>query len=92
MLEHLKISLHALGIEHRVQRRVDFVLQREDVPADLALSELEHAGVEAAKSVGVVGGGRRASKRRLQSSGEVVAVEEVGGAIERRAARGRGDQ
>lgn len=57
MLEHHKIPLHALRIQNSVQRRVDLVLEREDVPANLALGELEHAGVKAAQCVGVVGSG-----------------------------------
>lgn len=74
MLEHLEIPLHALGIQHRVQRRIDLILERKDVPADLALGELEHAGVEAAKGVGVIGSGGGTAKSRLEGSGEVVAV------------------
>lgn len=54
VLEHLEVALHALGIEDRVERGVDLVFEHEDVPAELALRELEHARVKATESGGVV--------------------------------------
>lgn len=78
VLEHLEVLLHAPGVQHGVERRRDLVLEREDVPAELALGELEHARVEPAERVGVVGGGGRAAEGGFECRGEVVAVESVG--------------
>jgi hypothetical protein len=80
MLEHAPVRFQAQRIEHSRQGRIDLVFEQEDVPADLTLFEIEHAGVEATEDgVKGVGGRSGATNGGFEGRGEVVAVEGVGG-------------
>lgn len=84
MLEHGPVAVERERVEHRRERRVDLVLEEEDVPPDLALLEIEHAGIEAAEDVCEDVGGRcRVAHGSLERRGEVVAIQRVGWFAER---------
>jgi hypothetical protein len=51
VIKKLQVLDHRVWIENRIQRRIDFVLQRKHVPTDFTLTVLEHAGVKASKNV-----------------------------------------
>ena len=54
VVEELEVLHHRGRVEHRVDGRVDLVLEREHVPPDLPVRVLEHARVEAPEHVGRV--------------------------------------
>lgn len=58
-------TLHDLWAEHRAQRAVHVVLQREDVPAAVPLKHLagRQPHVHAAQDLGVLAGGAGAQRR-----------------------------
>lgn len=51
MFEHAPVTVEAGRVDDSRDRRIDLVLEEEDVPTDLTLLEIEHASVEATEDV-----------------------------------------
>ena len=51
MIEELEVLDDCCRIEHGVDRRVDLILEREDIPANLPMRVLEHASVEPSEHI-----------------------------------------
>lgn len=83
MLEHLGVPLHALRVEHRVERRVDFIFERKHVPSDLALRKFEHARVKSTKRVGMLRCRCRTTKSSFECRGQIVTIQQIRGPVER---------
>jgi hypothetical protein len=60
-------TCHRVGAEHRAHRAVHLVVQREGVPAEVALQRLAgQAHIHATQDVGILAGGGGGAQRGIQ--------------------------
>lgn len=82
MIEQFQILDHRIRVEYRINWCINFVFEREDIPADFAMGVLEHACVESAKDVRGVILCIRGADGRFECRGQVMSIEGVCGTSE----------
>jgi hypothetical protein len=75
--EELFVVHSRIRVDDGVDRRIEAVLERKHVPAQLAVRVLEHACVQPAENVRPVAGRTRRAHRALKRSSKDVSVERV---------------
>lgn len=77
MPEQPQVLAHRFRVEDGVDRRVDLVLQRENIPPNFAVGELQHPSVQPSKDVRSVKLSISRPNRSFEATRQLVALKVI---------------